>query len=330
MGGMAQGFESILKKLIDAGEPVLDEWLFGLSDLNRQDMAAFIQTWPQIPASRRCTIARRLASLAEEHIEVHYDALFRHLLDDPEGTVQVAAVEGLWENEDTRLIKPLVRLLEEGDDPQVRAAAAISLGRFVLLGELEEIETAAAFQAESALWSVLHSTEEDLEVQRRAVESIAYSGEMAVRDVILNAYYHDDDRMRMSAVFAMGRSADPYWRALVLQELLSDHPGLRFEAARAAGELELTDAVPGLLQLLDEDEDIEVVQAAITALGQIGGQEARRALSACLEADNEAIRDAAEEALELLEFNEISEDIPLIAQDLSNNEGYDYLMDEED
>jgi len=65
-----------------------------------------------------------------------------------------------------------------------------------------------------------------------------------VREIIEAAYYHEDQRMRTSAVFAMGRSADPYWSDLVINELQSSRPEMRYEAAMASGELELAAATP--------------------------------------------------------------------------------------
>lgn len=325
----SQELTHLLNRLADQQEPVSESLLYSLSDLNRQGVLEFQAAWDEISPARRHAIASILVTLAEEHIEVNFDAVFRQCFDDPEAAVRTAAVEGLWENEDVALIGPLARLLEEDEDPGVRSAAAISLGRFVLLGELEEIEAAAAFRAESALWSALHAEDEDIEVLRRAVEAIAYSGEMAVRDVIRDAYYYDDERMRTSALFAMGRSADPYWRDLVLRELESDHPSLRFEATRAVGELELNEAIPYLIALLAED-DAEVREAAIIALGQIGGEEARRALLECLDSEDESIRDAADIALEMLQSHEGMDDIPLINWDSQNDEGFEFLFDDED
>ena len=73
-----------------------------------------------------------------------------------------------------------------------------------------------------------------------------------------------------------------------------------FEAARASGELEASDAVPKLVELIDEDPDLQVQEMAIWALGKIGGTAAREALEECLESEIESIALAAEEALDEL------------------------------
>ena len=57
--------------------------------------------------------------------------------------------------------------------------------------------------------------------------------------------------------------------------------------------------------LLDDDDQVRV--AATRALGEVGGQTARRALEHCLTMEDELLVDAAEEVLEALKV----EDDPL-------------------
>ncbi len=116
------------------------------------------------------------------------------------------------------------------------------------------------------------------------------------------AYYDDEEKMRVSAIFAMGRSADPLWCEMVIAELDNPNPEMRYEAARACGELEASAALSALIYLIEADPDPEVQGMAIWALGRIGGKEARRVLEACCEIENEALRQAAEEALDELDF----------------------------
>ncbi len=317
------------QRLLDTKQALTGRMLQNLSDLNREESAQFQAIWEKMPPERRRQLARALAELAEEDFQVDYHAIFRWLLNDADPHVRAVAIDGLWEDEDTALIGPLVRLLTSDPDVGVRAAAATSLGRYVLLGELEEIESSLAMHAERALLAVIHSANEDVEVRRRAIESIAYSGEAGVRDIIENAYYDEDERMRVSALFAMGRSADTYWRNTVLLELDNKRPAIRYEAARAAGELEIKAAVPRLIELIDDD-DAEVREASITALGRIGGPQARQALLRCLESDNEAIQDAADSALEELEFTEGGGDIPLLSWDDEDTEDETLYLDEDD
>ena len=192
-------------------------------------------------------------------------------------------------------------MLNNDPDIGVRAAAASALGPFVLAGELDEIEAAMAMRAEEALLAVVHAKGEHVEVQARALESVAYSGEAGLRQLIEDAYYAPEEEMRLASLRAMGRSADTRWRSMVRAELASPDPAMRVEAALAAGELEIKSAIPQIVAMLDDDE-LAVRLAAIEALGHLGGKVARTALRT-LAAEGEADEaEAADIALEEMLF----------------------------
>ena len=295
-------YEKILAHLSNISERLNVRYLYALSGITHEQLQRFRQVWPTIERTRRRQVMHRLVELVEQSFELNFDPIFLLAMGDEDSEVRATAIDGLWENEDQALIAPLVHLLRADEAVQVRAAAAMALGRFVLLGELEEIDRAPAMLAEQALLETIHQADEDLEVRRRAVEAIAYSGEVGVREIIEAAYYDEDEKMQASALFAMGRSADPYWRKLLLKELDNPNPELRFEAARACGELEVSLAVPRLARMAFEEADREVQEAAVWALGRIGGREAREALEACYESDDEVLSQAAADALDELDL----------------------------
>lgn len=321
------GFGSALARLSDSQDPISTATLFSLSDVNRQELQQFAETWLSLSVERRRHIAMAMGELAEENIEADFNRLFRYLLDDEDAEVREHAIDGLWEDEDAVLINPLIGAMRSDAAARVRAAAASSLGRFVLLAETRRIPLERGEQIAEALLAVIRNPGEDELVRRRAIESFAYRGDEIVRDIVESAFASDDARMRASAVFAMGRSADPYWRRTVAQELWSPDPQMRFEAARAAGELEYKVVVPRLIELM-EDPDREVQEASITALGQIGGTSAREALVGLLEGDDELARDLAQDALDELEFTRESE-LLLVDMGLGENE-QDLLDDVQD
>jgi hypothetical protein len=268
--------------------------------MSKQNLARFQEAWPEIDDERRRVIMQHLVELAETNFEVNFDPIFILGLNDLSPEVQAVAISGLWENESPALIPPLVHLLKNGQTVTVRASAAQALGSYIYLGEIEEIENAALMIAEQGLLSSIREPGEALEVIRRAIEAIAFSSQEGISEIIENAYYHENEEMQISAVFAMGRSGDKRWRKIVLTELESTDPRLRFEAARAAGELEIAEAVPLLIRMIDEDADSEVQQNAVWSLGQIGGMEAKETLENLTDSDDEALKTAAEDALDEL------------------------------
>jgi len=311
MGKTMTEYEKILWHISNSDERLSTHYLYSLSDMTHERLMRFQEVWPGIAAGRRRTLMRSLVELTELSFEVNFDPIFLVAMGDDDSEVRAAAIDGLWENEDQALIGPLVHLLRADEASNVRAAAAMALARFVLLGELEKIDRAPAMLAEQALLETLRSAEEELEVRRRAVEALAYSGEAGVREIIETAFYDEDEKMQASALFAMGRSADPYWCKLLVRELDNPSPELRFEAARACGELETRLAVSRLIQMSMDDQDREVQQAAVWALGRIGGREAHEALETFYESEDEALSQAAAEALDEMDLLGDSLAIPL-------------------
>jgi HEAT repeat protein len=153
----------------------------------------------------------------------------------------------------------------------------------------------------SALIETYRDPQEAPQVRRRAVESMAYTGTQDVPKIIQEAYEHQDQEMQISAVLAMGRSADARWADIVISELRNPNPKMRFEAIRACGELQLRDAAPAIIDLTD-DVDLGIKTIALWSLGQIGGRKARKTLERHVDSDNTAVREAAQAALNEFEF----------------------------
>lgn len=291
----------VLSKLQGNDELPDQSLLYHLSGLDASEAERVREHWSSLSVDLRRELMVRLKDWAEADFTLDFGAVFRIALDDEDAPVRAAAIEGLWEDQDVRLVSPLVECLRQDEAVEVRAAAAKSLGRFIFLGEMEKIRPKPRSLAYNALLDACQASDEHTEVQRRALESLAYVGSEAVIALIREAYRASEERMRISAVFAMGRSADTRWEDHVQRELFNPNPAMRYEAARACGELQLRDAVSDLEDLAD-DADAEVQSAALWALGQIDSERAREILEYYCCVENEAARDAAKSALEEWKF----------------------------
>jgi len=298
---MSSPLEQYLAELRDLSKPMAISKLANLSDLLAEEADIFRREWPNIDVTRRKQIVGQLAELAEDNLELDFDEVFRSCLTDADGEVRVKAIEGLWGCEERSLIDPLIRLLLEDVEHSVRAAAADGLGRFTMLAELGRLPESDAHRVEEALLTAFNKGNEQLNVRLRVLEAISPLTKPQVEEMIRQAYRSDSLEFQVSAVYAMGRNCNPGWLPVLLKELRSPDPQLRFEAVRACAELEAEEAVPHLIELT-RDSDAEVQISAIEALGRIGGGEAREGLQRCLDSSEEVVRQASQEALEEIGF----------------------------
>jgi len=204
-----------------------------------------------------------------------------------------------------------LRMLKQDSNKQIRSASASALGKFIYLGEIEEISASLLQVIEDELLHILKG-EEDALVRRNALEALGYSSRDEVKPFIEAAYRSTEKEWIASALFAMGRSANPDGKPQVLEMLDSNFPLLRTEAARAAGELEITAAKGKLLDLLDDPSD-ETRLASIWALSQLGGSGVQEALERVYrEADDEEEIALVESALDNLRFNQDMRLLPIL------------------
>ena len=296
-------FTEYLSELKDPSARLSVAGLQQLASLEREQPAALRGAWPEIEAERRRQVVHLLVELAEDNVDLDFDAVFFAALEDDDAAVRADAVRGLWEYEGRDLIAPLLQLLEKDEEPEVRSEAALALGRFVVLSELGSLREEHFQQVEEGLRRALEDELEVDEVRGRALEAIGASDRPWVEQAIQAAYESEAPRLKVSALHAMGRSCDGRWLPVLIEELANDDPEVRYEAATALGSLADRRAVAHLAPLL-RHPDVEVREAAIAARGQIGGSEAKLLLRPLLRDASPSVQEAAAAAVAEADFGQ--------------------------
>ncbi|MBI2858727.1 MAG: HEAT repeat domain-containing protein [Chloroflexi bacterium] len=286
----------VLDFILDSSRPLTAARLAELSDIDRRQLERFRAGWKDVPVERRRQIVSQMAELAEDNFELDFARVFLEAVRDPDAAVRSAAASGLVLSEESEVVAPLVRLLVQDDSEPVRVAAALSLGKFVLQGELGKIGAFQTEKAREALLQVVEDKKHSPELRRRALESLSPWSSPRVTELIANAYRSTEPGLKASAVYAMGMNCDARWLPALYAEMANPDGKLRYEAAHAAGEVAEPSALPHLLPLL-RDNDIEVRVAAIWSLGQIGGKAAKEALRRLQSDPDEKVREAVEQAM---------------------------------
>lgn len=324
-------FSDVLTALFTNTSVPIQE-LYRLSDMSAAETAEFQARWPDVDDERRRVIARHMADLTEENFAVDFAPVFGFMLTDPTTAVRLAALDGVWDSTNTGLIDPIVRLLQQDESVEVRAAAASTLAHYVLLAEWGQLPRHYSARLVETLLAEHDKAGTPTPVKRSALEAMSAANHPRVEELILAAYHSGDFETQLSAVFAMGSSADPRWLPTILDELENDEAVMQVEAARSAGAIGAEPAIPALARLA-LSEELTVALTAVYALGQIGGDTAYRVLTTLLEdPEFESLHEATGDALEELDwlggnigFGSILDDLDDDDDDLEFNGDEDYL-----
>ena len=312
-------FQSVLDALLDEKKHYPRGYLLEFSDIRSLELKTLLDIWPRVTLSRKQFLLEGLKALAESDTLVCFDDFARALLSDPDPSVRMHAIRLLNESEDLKLVPTYLDMLKDDSDSSVRREAANVLNLFVGLGELEKIPEYIYHQVEDALLASANS-EDDARVRQAALESLGYSSRAEVVTLIESAFHREDPKWQVSALLAMGRSADDRWSEDVLHSLVNDDDRIRRAAVQAAGELSIKSARPILLRMLTEDEEDDIASAVIWSLSQIGGDDVRTYLENLLDQseDDEQI-DFLEDALDNLAFTEDLDRFDLLSYDPEEN-----------
>ncbi|MCB2210318.1 HEAT repeat domain-containing protein [bacterium] len=322
-------FEEVKEALLDNESPFPTSMLYFFSDITPKDLTRLTKVWPEVWLERRRGLLEDMENMAEKDTLLFFDNVAVMALDDEDPVCRATAIRLLWQSEEEKMAPKLLKLLR--DDPQalVRAAAATGLGIFVYLGELEEISDQIRDEIVESLIRT-HLSSDEILVRRRALEALGYATHPEIAGFIQQAYDTNNEDWLQSALFAMGRTYNrERWGDLVLR--MFDHPDavVRYEAIRAAGELEMSSAREPLFDVLSEgtfNEDIYF--AAIWALSKIGGRGVRNLIEMSIEdaEDPEEIQ-FLEEALQNLDFTEQVNTFDMLVFEEDDPDNWDDLDD---
>ena len=296
--------QECLEALADDRRDLKHSDLMLLSGLTTDELRGVANAWLGIVTSRKMDLLEKLREISEDNLEADFNDLLKFCLKDDDPGVKERAIEGLWECEDRVLVTALIELLSGDPSHTVRAKAATGLGKFAGLAQIGKMLAKDSDRIKNSLVAVVQDQEEDWGVRRRAVEAVGPFNTDDVHSMIGEAYFSDRTEMRYSAIYAMGKNGHPAWIPILIAEVSNEDPAIRYEAAAACGKLGDPSSINSLHKLLTQEDDAEVIVAAIHALGAIGGPAAKHALVSIYDPDDEVGRDEITSTLEILEDEE--------------------------
>jgi len=270
----------VIESLMDSTTPIPEHYLHVFSDITRNDLKEIRKVWGDVPVQQKIDLLTGLEMMMEADSLVLCDDMAKFALEDTDPNVRRRAISLLWECSDPEIARRFLYLLHNDPNLVVKLSAATALGKFILLGELEEFSQGLYKEILNDLIKLYY---QDIvkNLKQELLKSLGYSGKPEITSMIEESFQSTDDSWQLASVIAMGRSADPKkWKSEIMSMILNNdayHP-VRIEAVKAAGELEISAARPVLLEMFEEEkEDLEMNFHVIWALSKIGGEGVREA-----------------------------------------------------
>ena len=293
-----------LASAADSADAVVPSTIvYGLSDLTPGELRLITPVWSELATTLKRRILRALHEASEAMFELSYREIALLALGDVSSTVRALAIDLLWTDESPDIMRQLMQIAQQDSDELVRSSALKGLGRFILLGEYGDIPGEVAEEAQALAMNLHTNAAEPLEVKRRALETLSNSSHPELNALIRSAYDNGNHDLKISAIYAMGRSCNKVWQDILLNELDSSDNESVYEAIGACGQLQLSDSVQQISELaLSEDRDLQTM--AISALGEIGGKHAFELLTALQETtSDEELVGIIDDALDVAGFS---------------------------
>ena len=292
-----------LSELATEPETIKTFTLLELSGVSGKELGNFSDAWLTLESGIKAKILTRLTELAENDVQLDFTPVCKLGLSDLDPNIRKIALEGLWEIQDRSFLQPIIDILLNDPDPDVKSAAALSLSSFAQMSQNGKLINRDSIKVFEALIQTIENVKENDKVLGRALESLGYFSGQAVDDALNKFHRHKNPFLRQSAIFAMGRNAHQKWIDIILNDLTDEHTAIRFEALNAAGflcdESNVTQIIP-----FTKDPDTQIQTSALTTLGHIGGELAKREILTWTEDDDDNIRDTAINALANIDFEQ--------------------------
>jgi len=242
------------------------------------------------------------------------DKMFLRILRDDQADesdrITAAELAGDFVAINDELADCLITVLQNTDESEtLRSTAASSLGPALEEAYIDEFEDPESLPITESMFHRIQETLHDLyehadtpkEIRRRLLEASVRAPLDWHQDAVHTAYASDDEDWKLTAVFSMRFVRG--FNDQILESLDSDNPNIHYQAVRAAGAWEVTEAWPHITALIASEKcEKRLVFAAIEAAVTVGQEEAGMVLGDLLESEDEDIVEAAYEAIAMISF----------------------------
>ena len=290
-------FDDVLKMVREHPENVFSRFARMLSDLSAERTAKLRSVLTEMSADTRRTFFSGMHETFPIAFEYNFAPIAEIGLDDPDGDIRAMSINTLSLEDSREIGSRVLRSAEEDPAERAQIAAIDVLGQYMLSEVLDEPIPVAGDKLHKALERLIeHKTPA---IRRAAIISYAVSETKRVNELI-SGYLAGNDRDELvTALRAVSLSMNESFAKSVLELINHDDDDVRLEAIRAAGVLQLKEALPALYEILSRFDSItpELLVTAANATAEIGDESSIDVL----ETLGEAVVDMDEEVTEAID-----------------------------
>lgn len=304
-------FEDALTALLDNSRVFPPVYLHTFTDLTTAQQKRLAEIWERIDPVRRLNLFEDLGALAQRDYVLDFSSVARMGLDDEEGAIRMAAIYMLTDCQDKPFARRMLKTALEDPDEDVQCAAINVLSQYVLDLEYGNKTPVSGEQIIQTLEKLIIS--EKKRVRLDAMEALAFTDHQAVAPLIRKALDSAENEQVISALCAIEHTLDNGWDDTVLELLESDDADVKISAVRAAGELQIREALPFFYHVISQfdTQDQDLVMACVWAVSEIGDHDSAEVLDALSDAarGEDELEELIDEAIDNLNLTVQSSEI---------------------
>ena len=296
-------FDNVLKTIREQPESVFVRYARVLSDLNAEKTNKLRAVLAELSDANRLEFYRSMYISAMNSFEHNYTPIAKLGLEDSDGDVRTASIQILGFEDDKSAGEKILDAAQNDPYEKAQVAAVQVLGQYMFESVLDNRIPVNRKKLHEVLENLIESKNQT--VRRAAVVSYAVSEDKRVKEIITGYLAGNDRDELIAALEAVRHAMGEEWAGTVLELMRHEDDEVSMEAIRAAGTLQLREALPHLYELLSRFDHIspELLLTAVEAVAEIGDEGSYNVLETLGEAAvdmDEEITEAIDDAIDTL------------------------------
>ncbi len=265
-------FDNVLQMVREAPESVFARYARMLSDLSAEKVTKLRTVLADMPSGRRIAFFNAMQDLAMEFFEYDFASIAVMGLEAPEGKIRAISILTLGLDDSREVGAKILNAAENDPDEQAQTAAVSVLGRYMFDEMIDDPIPVPSKKLHSVLEKLIEH--KNPVIRQAAVIAYAVSETDRVNEIIAGFLAGNESTELVAALRAIRISLNEDMDKSVLELINHEDEDVVIEAVRAAGALQLREALPALYEIISRFDRIspDLLLVAADAVAEIGDE----------------------------------------------------------